>query len=173
MDHHEDHVGHPPVVLSRKERNHIAALATNHMGWAGEELSPTFSSQSAEKERDNGSKVVVLFNLREDLGWQLKAKRGGKREWRLALCPPGQLRGLLRCWRKDETEQLVAIERGLAEALAEEDVQREAAQREEIAKTNTSLYRTCDLISRLDEELISYRLNAETSPGFMSQRSVA
>ncbi len=152
MDESQGQAGSQPVLLTRKERNHVAELAASHMGWAGEALSPTFNKLEAEVERENAQRIAVLFNLREDLGWEAKAKRGGKRRWTLSFTPAAQLRGLLRVWHRDAVEQLTHIERGLSEAIAAEDIQREALQREEVSKANRSLYRTCELLARLEGE---------------------
>lgn len=147
----------PPPVLTRKERNHVAALAAMHMGWAGEAISPTFNKLTPEVERENSQRIAVLFNLREDLGWELKVKRGGRRRWTLSLMPAAQFRALLRVWHRDAAGHLAHIERWLTEAIAAEDFEHEAEQRKEAAKANRSLYRTCDLIARLERELVESR----------------
>jgi hypothetical protein len=146
--------GPPPVVLSRKERNHVAELAMLHMGWAGEAISPTFNKLDPVTERENAQRIAVLFNLREDLGWEDKAKRGGRRRWALSLTPPATLRALLRNWHRDAVDQLTHVERGLADAIVEENVEYEAEQREECAKANLSLQRTLDLLARLEREAV-------------------
>jgi hypothetical protein len=152
MDKSQGRAGLSPDALTRKERNHVALQAMLHMGWAGEALSPTFSDLPIKAERENAQQVAVLFNLREDLGWEVKVGRGGRRHWTLSLVPVAQLRALLRVWRRDAMGQLVHIERGLAEAIAADDIEREGGQREELARANRSLGRTCDLLARLEHQ---------------------
>jgi hypothetical protein len=149
--------GQQPVVLTRKERNHVAGLAAMHMGWAGEAISPTLKQLTPHEERENAQRIAVLFNLREDLGWEGKVKRGGHRRWPLSLTPPATMRGLLRGWGRATREQLVYIELGLAEAIAAKDARREAEQREEVEKATRSLRRTSVLLARLEHQEVEGR----------------
>ena len=81
MDEPQGQAGLQPVPVTRKERNHVAGLAAMQMGWAGEAISPTFNKLTPRTNPRTPSGSRLVFNLREDLGWEAKVKRGGKRRW--------------------------------------------------------------------------------------------